>query len=177
MSNFPSLEEFNSGVCCTISGKNENESQIPDETFIKPSPLRDINAQTEKTSYIVSEDSNESVFLEKWRQEREANIQKQEEENRLKKENKIENAKKAIDDFFENYNRKKKEKIRNNREKQEEFLLNRDKQISGMLWERVAKLLNLSETSTGLEDSNMSKFKELLLSLQKDPDAPGANEI
>lgn len=155
--------------------------------------MRDINAQTEKTSYIVSEDSNESVFLEKWRQEREANIQKQEEENRLKKENKIENAKKAIDDFFENYNRKKKEKIRNNRlykyiysrsminfknrEKQEEFLLNRDKQISGMLWERVAKLLNLSETSTGLEDSNMSKFKELLLSLQKDPDAPGANEI
>ncbi|EMR09004.1 hypothetical protein PNEG_02779 [Pneumocystis murina B123] len=177
MSNFPSLEEFNSGVCCTISDKNQNESEIQDETFIKPIPLKDIDAQREDMTYKISENTNESVFLEKWKQQREANIQKQEEEDRLKKENKIENAKKAIDNFFESYNRKKQEKIQKNREKQKEFLLNRDKDISGMLWDRVVKLLNLSETSTGLEDSNMSKFKELLLKLQKDPNAPGANDI
>ncbi|KTW28417.1 hypothetical protein T552_01679 [Pneumocystis carinii B80] len=177
MSNFPSLEEFDSGICCKITDKNKNKTEIQDEIFMKRIPLKDIDIQTKDTICKIPENTDDSIFLEEWRQRREANIQKQDEEERLNRENKIEEAKKAIDEFFETYNEKKKEKIKKNREKQEEFILKRDKDMPGMLWERVVKLLNLSETSTGLENSNMSKFKELLLDLQKDPNAPSTNDI
>ncbi|KAG5437313.1 hypothetical protein PCK2_001009 [Pneumocystis canis] len=156
MSNFPSLEEFDAGIRHTGIHQKQNSLNVQNETFV----LLIIK---------ISESYRE------WRRQQEADIEKRDQQNQLKKEERIEAAKKAIENFYETYHKKKKEKIRKAREKQEGLLSDRDNNISGTLWERVIKLLNLSDNSSDLEDNNLSKFKELLLSLEKDPHAPGAN--
>lgn len=44
----------------------------------------------------------------------------------------------------------------------------------GTSWERIAKLVDLSERSARTVSVDKTRFREMLLSLKSDPNAPGA---
>ncbi|KAG5437865.1 hypothetical protein PCANB_000580 [Pneumocystis canis] len=175
MTDFPSLEEFDAGIRHTAIENKKSSFSLQNEVPLETLSLKDTDIQIENTDLKTSKNMEESFFFQEWKLQKEADIEKRDEQNRLKKEERIEAAKKAIESFYETYNDRKNEKVQKAREKQKEFLSNRDNAISGTLWERVVKLLNLSDGSSGLEDNNLLKFKELLLSLENDSNAPGAN--
>jgi hypothetical protein len=54
---------------------------------------------------------NVSTDIRQWREERNLQIQRREEISQKKKQEVIEQAKQAIDDFYENYNNKKEKAI------------------------------------------------------------------
>ena len=62
----------------------------------------------------------------------------------------------------------------------EEFLESReDTSSGGTSWERIAKLVDLSGKGAkgGASGTGKEKFRELLLNLRKDENAPGASGI
>jgi hypothetical protein len=85
-----------------------------------------------------------------------------------------------IDEFYENYNNRKDKGIAQTRKEEEEFLKNREDTTSGgTSWERIAKLVDLSGkgTSGGASGTQKAKMRELLISLRKDENAPGASGV
>lgn len=112
-----------------------------------------------------------------WREQRALAIQHRDELSEKRKAETIKAAQTAIDDFYENYNNKKEKTIAQTRREAEEFLANReDTAAGGTSWERIAKLVDLSGKGAkgGASGSSKERFRELLLSLKKDPNAPGA---
>ena len=59
-----------------------------------------------------------------------------------------------------------------NRKEEEELLARRDESAGGSAWERIAQYVDLSEKST--TGSGPPRFRELLLSLKNDANAPSA---
>ena len=105
-------------------------------------------------------------------------IQHRDEVSQSKKEETVKAAHQAIDDFYENYNNKKDKTVSQTRKEAEEFLKSReDTTAGGTSWDRVSKLVDLSGkgVSGGAQGSAKGKFRELLLSLRKDENAPGAS--
>lgn len=97
-----------------------------------------------------------------------------------KKEETVSTARKDIDSFYENYNRKIDRQKAAVAKEAEEFLAKReDTTAGGTSWERIAKLADLSgkgQTGGG-EGSTKKRMRELLLSLKSDKDAPGAGGV
>lgn len=86
-------------------------------------------------------------------------------------------AKKWTDDFYEGYNRKKDQSIERARKEAKAYVASReDTTAGGTSWERVAKLVDLSGKCTrgGAAGTGKEKFRELLLGLKADKQAPGA---
>jgi transcriptional regulator of acetoin/glycerol metabolism len=107
-------------------------------------------------------------------------LQDREGKSEQKKEETIKAAQENIDDFYENYNSKKEKTIAQTRREAEEFLANReDTSSGGTSWERIAKLVDLSGKGVkgGASGTGKEKFRELLLNLRKDENAPGASGI
>lgn len=107
-------------------------------------------------------------------------MQDREGKSEQKKEETIKAAQENIDDFYENYNSKKEKTIAQTRREAEEFLANReDTSSGGTSWERIAKLVDLSGKGVkgGASGTGKEKFRELLLNLRKDENAPGASGI
>jgi hypothetical protein len=59
-----------------------------------------------------------------------------------------------------------------NRKEESEYLAARDDSSGGTAWERIAKYVDISEKSTA--GSGPTRYRELLLSLKSDSNAPGA---
>ena len=107
-------------------------------------------------------------------------MQDRKEKSEQKKDETIKAAQQNIDDFYENYNSKKEKTIAQTRREAEEFLANReDTSSGGTSWERIAKLVDLSGKGVkgGASGTGKEKFRELLLNLRKDENAPGASGI
>jgi hypothetical protein len=58
------------------------------------------------------------------------------------------------------------------RKEEQEFLAARDEEAGGTAWERIAKYVDISEKSTA--GSGPTRYRELLLSLKNDANAPSA---
>src|SRR5271170_369243 len=148
----------------------------------QPSVLKD---EPEVIKYLHS--SLISVLISRqWRTERDLQIQRREEISEKKKQETIEQAKQAIDDFYENYNNQKEKAIAQtryqfnglsissdtiSRKEEEEYLASRDENGGGTAWERISKYVDISEKSTA--GSGPARYRELLLSLKSDSNAPG----
>ncbi|KAG9651222.1 clathrin light chain, partial [Aureobasidium melanogenum] len=157
-SSFPAIDTSNEGVAPggTITG-----STLP--------------YQPKHASY---EDESEPDVIREWRERRDMALQHRDEVSQNKKEETIKAAHQAIDDFYENYNNKKDKTVAQTRKEAEEFLKSReDTTAGGTSWDRVSKLVDLSGkgTSGGAQGSAKAKFRELLLNLRKDENAPGAS--
>ena len=64
------------------------------------------------------------------------------------------------------------------RREEEEFLANRENpSVGGTTWERIAKLVDLSDKGAKGGKSDKTRFRELLQSLKKDENAPGAKVV
>lgn len=117
----------------------------------------------------------EPEVIKQWRERQQLQIQRRDEQSARKMEETMEKARQAIDDFYENYNEKRDKNIESIRKEQEEYLSKRDETTSGgTSWERIVKLIDTKDTKAVRGDRDVSRMRELLLSLRKDKNAPSA---
>jgi hypothetical protein len=124
------------------------------------------------------EEEEEPDVLKNWRQGRDAQVAKRAEQFATQRNETIQEAQRNIDDFYENYNNKKDKGIAQSRKEAEQFLASREDTTSGgTSWERISKLVDVSGKGTkgGAAGSGKERFRELLMSLRKDENAPGAS--
>ncbi|EGS17454.1 putative clathrin light chain protein [Thermochaetoides thermophila DSM 1495] len=124
------------------------------------------------------EDEEEPEVIREWRAKRDEQIRAREEVFARQREATIAEAQRNIDEFYENYNNKKEKLIAQTRREAEEFLAKREDTTSGgTSWERIAKLVDISGKGAkgGATGSGKERFRELLISLRKDENAPGAS--
>jgi transcriptional regulator of acetoin/glycerol metabolism len=127
--------------------------------------------------YGRAEDEEESEVIKQWRERRDLSLQERSEKSAARQEETIKAAQQNIDDFYDNYNSKKEKSITQTRREADEFLANReDTAAGGTSWERIAKLVDLSGKGAkgGASGTGKEKFRELLLNLRKDENAPGS---
>jgi|SRR5277367_1498028 len=149
----------------------------------QPSIVKD---EPEVIKYLPSSLYLSVKYLRQWRTERDLQIQRREEISQKKKQETIDQAKQAIDDFYENYNNQKEKAIAQtryhtgltmssetiSRKEEQEYLASRDENGGGTAWERISKYVDISEKSTA--GSGPARYRELLLSLKSDSNAPGS---
>ncbi|MCJ1440091.1 MAG: hypothetical protein MMC23_000573 [Stictis urceolatum] len=132
----------------------------------------------QQSSYGVP--AEETEVIKEWRERRDLALQHRAETAEKKKGETVKAAQQAVDDFYENYNNKKEKTINATRKDAEEYLKNReDTSSGGTSWERIAKLVDLSGKGAkgGGSASGKEKFREMLASLKKDENAPGASGV
>lgn len=158
---FPAVEE-QGGFSGMISG--------PSEPYIPGTATASSAVQAN------SRDSQEEPqVITDWRERQAAQIERRDAESARKKEETVNKARQAIDDFYDNYNNKRDKTIAGIRKEQEEFLAKRDETTSGgTSWERIAKLIDTKDTKAVRGDRDVSRMRELLLALKKDKNAPSA---
>ncbi|KAI1003921.1 hypothetical protein K3495_g4287 [Podosphaera aphanis] len=121
---------------------------------------------------------DEPEVIRKWREVRDLALEERAERSEEQKQQAIKNAQKTIDEFYENYNTKKEKNIAQTRREADEFLASReDTSAGGTSWERIAKLVDLSGKGVkgGASGTDKARFRDLLISLKKDANAPGAS--
>ncbi|KAG0127998.1 clathrin light chain [Tuber indicum] len=124
----------------------------------------------------IQPEEEEPEVIKQWRERQTLEIQRRDELSETRKRETIEKAQRAVDDFYENYNSKRDKAIEVTRTEAQEFLDSRENTTSGgTSWERIAKLVDLTEKGARSGKSNKTRFRELLLSLRKDEKAPGAS--
>ncbi|KAG2414996.1 hypothetical protein HFD88_006186 [Aspergillus terreus] len=129
-------------------------------------------------SYKEPEEEPEPV--REWRERRDADISRRAEISEEKKQSTVKKAREDIDDFYVSYNNKTDKLRAQTRAEAEQFLANReDTSSGGTSWERIAKLVDISGKGArgGASGSGKERFRELLLDLKKDQNAPGASGI
>ncbi|KAG0633621.1 clathrin light chain [Tuber brumale] len=121
-------------------------------------------------------EEEEPEVIKQWRERQTLEIQRRDELSETRKRETIEKAQRAVDDFYENYNSKRDKAIEVTRAEAQEFLDSRENTTSGgTSWERIAKLVDLTEKGARGGKSDKTRFREMLLSLKKDEKAPGAS--
>jgi hypothetical protein len=120
------------------------------------------------------------AFNREWREKRDADVARRSEISNEKKESTIKKAREDVDDFYVSYNNKADKFRSQTRADAEQFLANReDTSAGGTSWERIAKLVDVSGKGTrgGASGSGKERFRELLIDLKKDQNAPGVSGI
>ncbi|KIV90292.1 hypothetical protein PV10_07611 [Exophiala mesophila] len=128
------------------------------------------------TNYNPPVEEDDTEPIREWRSKRDAEITRRDEASQRKKDETIATSQEDIDSFYESYNRKVDKQKAQTAKEAEEFLKNReDTTAGGTSWERIAKLVDLSGKgqSGGGDGSSKKKFRELLVSLKSDKNAPG----
>jgi hypothetical protein len=92
----------------------------------------------------------------------------------------VKKAREDIDDFYVSYNNKADKHRAQTKTEAEQFLASReDTSAGGTSWERIAKLVDVSGKGAigGGSGSGKERFREMLIDLRKDQEAPGASGI
>ncbi|KAE8146680.1 clathrin light chain [Aspergillus avenaceus] len=130
------------------------------------------------SSYQQPEEEAEPV--REWRERRDADLQRRAEISEEKKESNVNKAREDIDDFYVSYNNKTDKLRAQTRADAEQFLANReDTSSGGTSWERIAKLVDVSGKGPkgGANGSGKVRFREMLVDLRKDQNAPGVSGV
>ncbi|KAL3424886.1 clathrin light chain [Phlyctema vagabunda] len=133
-----------------------------------------------QSTYQAPVDEEEPEVITQWRERRDLGLQDRAEKSSSRKQETVKAAQQNIDDFYENYNSKKEKAVAQTRREAEEFLANReDTSAGGTSWERIAKLVDLSGKGAkgGASGGGKERFREILLSLKKDENAPGSSGV
>ncbi|KAJ1666056.1 Clathrin light chain [Coemansia sp. RSA 1813] len=122
----------------------------------------------------------DSQFQEEWQAKQRTIIEDRDRQSEEKHGAIVEEAKQAIDKFYEEYNEKKEKSIQQNRANQEMELQAANK---GSLWERALKQIDMATKASadiqGHSDAShkvvrdTSRMRELLQDLKRDKEAPG----
>jgi hypothetical protein len=115
-----------------------------------------------------------------WREKRDSEIARRAEVSAEKKAATVKKAQEDIDDFYVSYNNKAEKNRAHARTEAEQFLVNReDTSAGGTSWERIAKLVDVSGKGSagGASGSGKERFREMLIELRKDKEAPGSSGI
>lgn len=155
---------------------NDFKQQFPEVGVQEPiaEPINDENEPDEEfEEFETTKFGGESKHLSEWKQRRDLEINQRESVNLKKKQEIIEKAQQTIDDFYDNYNKKREEQSKQIRNEEESFLAKRDEFLSkGTLWDRVNLLTAEVGETGGTRDK--SRFKGLLAKLKGKENVPGA---
>lgn len=143
--------------------------------YLPPSGLQSGFGQQRTGQQQQEEEKEEPEGVKQWRERQQLEVQRRDEQSERRKQETAEQAKVAIDDFYDNYNRKKDKAIDLTRQQEKDFLDARESTVSGgTSWERIVKLIDVSDKASKSAQHDKGRFRELLLSLRKDTNAPGA---
>lgn len=133
------------------------------------------------TKKFDSLNMEESEPVKEWKQKKEAEITEKDEADAKKLQGLKEDAQKATDEFYENYNNKKDVLIEQTKKEEKKFLEKRDSFLEkGTVWDHAIELLKLNKNSSSVDDENhrdKTRFKEILLSLKGKETVPGAQGV
>ena len=127
--------------------------------------------------------TQESEFIRDWREKRAAVIADSETRAADEHAKTLEQARKAIDRFYQDYNTKRDRAVQENRAEAERLQQQMDEGRAGVnIWDRVCKELELTGKSSNAASAaknarDTSRMRALLLELRTDPKAPGMNPV
>lgn len=121
-------------------------------------------------------------MIKDWREKQQVEIQERDKASKARREETIAKAERSIDEFYENYAKKKERNIRDNKDQEAEYLTHLSASLTtGTTWERICDLIELQNSQsktiarTGAGTTDLARFKEVLLRLKREGDAaPGA---
>ncbi|KAF8716518.1 hypothetical protein AX14_012309 [Amanita brunnescens Koide BX004] len=145
-----------------------------------PKPQPSLYSVTPILSQHAEEEEPE--VIRKWREKQQEEIKARDEVSKARRQEAVSKAERAIDEFYEDYARKKERNIRENKDQEEEYLASLTEKLSaGTTWERICELIELQNSQsktiarTGPGTTELGRFKEVLLRLKRQGDtAPGA---
>jgi hypothetical protein len=124
----------------------------------------------------------EPQVIKDWRASQAAEIATRDERSKATRNETIARAERSIDEFYEEYAKKKERSIRENKDAEAEYLAELSSSLTqGTTWERIASLVELENSQsktvarTGAGTTDLTRFKEVLLRLKREGStAPGA---
>jgi hypothetical protein len=151
-----------------------------DAPTFAPKPQPSIYSNTPILNQPVEEEEPEAI--RQWREKQQEEIRARDEASKARRQEAISKAERSIDEFYEEYSKKKEKNIRENKEQEEEYLASLTEKLSaGTTWERICDLLELQNSQSktigrsGPGATDLTRYKEVLLRLKRDGDrAPGA---
>ncbi|ORY26350.1 clathrin light chain [Naematelia encephala] len=155
--------------------------QSPYPPTAAPQPSRSI-LPPPAFSNILPAAEEETEPIREWREKQAAEIKRRDEQDKAKRDEMRGKAEKAIDSFYEDYNKVKERNIRENKEHEAAFLEKLSEGIAkGTAWERITELISLENSQSKTirpsvpGGSDLARMKEILLALRREGDkAPGA---
>ncbi|WVR06747.1 hypothetical protein IAU60_003782 [Kwoniella sp. DSM 27419] len=131
---------------------------------------------------ILPTAEEDSEPIRAWREKQAEDIKKRDEADKKRRDEMSNKAEKAIDAFYEDYNKMKERNIRENKENEAAFLEKLNEGIAkGTAWERISELISLENSQSKTirpsvpGGSDLARMKEILLALRREGDkAPGA---
>jgi hypothetical protein len=122
------------------------------------------------------EQEEEPEVVREWRERQQLEIKRRDELSEKRKEETVAKAQQDIDGFYDNYNEKRDKLVAETRREAQEFLDSRENTVAGgTAWERIAKLVDMSDKGVRAGKSDKTHFRSMLMSLRKDEKAPGAS--
>jgi len=175
------LDKFETEFPEIDAGQQHSLPQQPSygSTFA-PQPHPSAFSSTPILTQSISED--EPQVMRDWREKQQEEIRARDEASKIRREGTIDKAERAIEEFYENYSKKKERNIRDNKNSEAEYLSELSASLStGTTWERICNLVELQNSQsktiarTGAGTTDLTRFKEVLLRLKREGDAaPGA---
>ncbi|SCU79239.1 LAFA_0B01706g1_1 [Lachancea sp. 'fantastica'] len=166
-------EEEDFGDFTEVPADSEDTGVHHSESTTGENDLYD-QAQDSQAKNTVSRQT-ESQAIAEWKESRDREVKERDVVQEEAKTKLQEEAVKHMDDFYENYNRKKEQQIKSTREEAEKFLKEKQEFSSqgNSTWDRVLQLINVDDADL-VNGRDRSKFKEILLKVKGNPSAPGA---
>ncbi|KAJ5216297.1 Clathrin light chain [Penicillium cinerascens] len=157
------------------------ETQAQNERVAPGGTITGSGSPFPSSGYVNPQETEaEPEPVREWREKRDAEIARRAEVSNEKKEATVKKAREDIDDFYVSYNNKADKHRAQTKTEAEQFLASReDTSAGGTSWERIAKLVDVSGKGAigGGSGSGKERFREMLIDLRKDQEAPGATGI
>ena len=167
--------EFTSNNTNTNNDTTVNEASAIQEQNNKDTLINnDTLPDSGNTNVKVNADAER--IISEWKKSREAEISKRDERESKEKNDLQNEAITYIDEFYENYNKKKQEGIEATQIAAKEFLAKRDQffqQEGTTTWDRALQLINEDDAAI-VNGRDRTKFKEILQRLKGKANVPGA---
>ncbi|SCU82603.1 LAME_0C02014g1_1 [Lachancea meyersii CBS 8951] len=131
--------------------------------------------QSDSQNSSASLQAEDSQVIAEWEETRDREISERDTAQEEAKTKLQEEAVKHMDDFYDSYNRKKEQQLKTTRAEAEKFLKERQEFATqdNTTWDRVLQLINVDDADL-VNGRDRSKFKEILLKVKGNPNAPGA---
>lgn len=184
-SNFPELEDTSApappAAVPMTNGNGFTAENVSSNSYGIPTQERSFGG-VGADPYGSAHDEEESEAVRRWREDQEEDIARREATAERKKAETVSKAEQDIDEFYNEYNKKKEKNIAKNKEAEAQFKAQRQAELAeGTTWSRVTKLVDLKNSQsktiarTGPGASDLTRMKEILLSLRREGEtAPGA---
>ncbi|QLG74453.1 hypothetical protein HG535_0G03360 [Zygotorulaspora mrakii] len=169
----------------SVEGENyigDSEPDLLDASETEYGNVQEQQSQEENNGYAtehgteIEDTDGNTATIAAWKEKRQAEIEEKDASDEQERKELKEEAVKHIDDFYDNYNRKKEQQLETVRREAEEFLKKKDNffsQDNTTTWDRALQLINEDDADI-LGGRDRSKFKEILQRMKGNTNAPGA---